>query len=191
MRRSPPCRPFAACRSPGTARPKRKWTPCSRLAIDAGGTLVKPAQQDFWGGYLGFFTDPDGHLWEVAHNPHFPLSAGRPDHACRTKHLHSGDRLPVAIIVGMSRTIRVRLPLEEDIVRPTFRRERKAPKAVSGRSLAATRPGAARSQAPWSRPPSFSIRTRVPRGLDDSKKLTPARARRALRTSSAPLPRSP
>jgi len=28
-----------------------------------------------WGGYIGFFQDPDGHLWEVAHNPQFPLSA--------------------------------------------------------------------------------------------------------------------
>ncbi len=38
-------------------------------AIDAGATLVKPAQKVFWGGYSGYFSDPDGHLWEVAHNP--------------------------------------------------------------------------------------------------------------------------
>ncbi len=49
------------------------------LAIDAGGTLLKPAQKAFWGGYHGYFTDPEGHLWEVAHNPHFPLSPdGKP-----------------------------------------------------------------------------------------------------------------
>jgi len=38
-------------------------------AVDAGATLVKPAQKVFWGGYSGYFADPDGHLWEVAHNP--------------------------------------------------------------------------------------------------------------------------
>lgn len=35
----------------------------------AGARVVKPAQQTFWGGYAGYFTDPDGHLWEVAWNP--------------------------------------------------------------------------------------------------------------------------
>lgn len=40
-------------------------------AVAAGGTLVKPAQDVFWGGYSGYFADPDGHLWEVAWNPHF------------------------------------------------------------------------------------------------------------------------
>lgn len=35
----------------------------------AGATVVKPAQETFWGGYAGYFQDPDGHLWEVAWNP--------------------------------------------------------------------------------------------------------------------------
>ena len=35
----------------------------------AGARIVKPAQKVFWGGYSGYFADPDGHLWEVAHNP--------------------------------------------------------------------------------------------------------------------------
>jgi catechol 2,3-dioxygenase-like lactoylglutathione lyase family enzyme len=35
----------------------------------AGGTIVKPAQKTFWGGYAGYFQDLDGHLWEVAWNP--------------------------------------------------------------------------------------------------------------------------
>lgn len=35
----------------------------------AGATIVKPAQATFWGGYAGYFQDPDGHLWEVAFNP--------------------------------------------------------------------------------------------------------------------------
>lgn len=40
-----------------------------KQAVDAGATLVKPGQEVFWGGYSGYFADPDGHLWEVAHNP--------------------------------------------------------------------------------------------------------------------------
>ena len=42
-------------------------------AVAAGGTLVKAAEKVFWGGYSGYFSDPDGHLWEVAHNPFVPL----------------------------------------------------------------------------------------------------------------------
>lgn len=40
----------------------------------AGGRIIKPAQKVFWGGTSGYFTDPDGHHWEVAHNPFFPLA---------------------------------------------------------------------------------------------------------------------
>jgi catechol 2,3-dioxygenase-like lactoylglutathione lyase family enzyme len=40
-------------------------------AVAAGATLVKKPQKVFWGGYSGYFKDPDGHLWEVAHNPFF------------------------------------------------------------------------------------------------------------------------
>lgn len=40
-------------------------------AVKAGGKILKPAQDVFWGGYSGYFADPDGHLWEVAWNPHF------------------------------------------------------------------------------------------------------------------------
>lgn len=38
-------------------------------AVKAGATLTKPGQKVFWGGYSGYFRDPEGHLWEVAHNP--------------------------------------------------------------------------------------------------------------------------
>lgn len=38
-------------------------------ALAAGATLAKVAQKAFWGGYSGYFKDPDGHLWEIAHNP--------------------------------------------------------------------------------------------------------------------------
>jgi uncharacterized protein len=41
------------------------------LAADAGATIVKPAADTSWGGYSGYFADPDGFLWEVAWNPHF------------------------------------------------------------------------------------------------------------------------
>ena len=42
-------------------------------AVAAGGTLVKAAEDVFWGGHSGYFADPDGHLWEAAWNPHSPL----------------------------------------------------------------------------------------------------------------------
>jgi uncharacterized protein len=42
-------------------------------AVACGATLTKPAQKVFWGGYSGYFADPDGHLWEVAYNPFAPL----------------------------------------------------------------------------------------------------------------------
>lgn len=44
-------------------------------AVAAGATLLKPAEQAEWGGYSGYFADPDGYPWEVAWNPGFPLSA--------------------------------------------------------------------------------------------------------------------
>lgn len=39
----------------------------------AGATILKPAEKVFWGGYNGYFADPDGHIWEVAYNPFWPL----------------------------------------------------------------------------------------------------------------------
>ena len=42
-------------------------------AVSCGAKLVKPAHKVFWGGYSGYVADPDGHLWEVAHNPFWPL----------------------------------------------------------------------------------------------------------------------
>jgi len=40
----------------------------------AGAKITKPAEKAFWGGYSGYFSDPDNHLWEVAFNPFFPLN---------------------------------------------------------------------------------------------------------------------
>lgn len=53
----------------------------SKAAVDAllekavanGGTLQKPAHEAFWGGYSGYFLDPDGHPWEAAYNPFVPM----------------------------------------------------------------------------------------------------------------------
>ncbi len=39
----------------------------------AGGEVVKPPERVSWGGYSGYFADPDGHIWEIAYNPGFPL----------------------------------------------------------------------------------------------------------------------
>jgi predicted lactoylglutathione lyase len=44
-----------------------------KAAVSAGGLLLKPALKADWGGYSGHFADPDGHAWEVAHNPGFPF----------------------------------------------------------------------------------------------------------------------
>ncbi|MGP0020376.1 MAG: VOC family protein [Candidatus Sulfotelmatobacter sp.] len=43
-------------------------------AAAAGAKIVKPAQEAFWGGYSGYFSDPDGFLWEVAWNPSFAIA---------------------------------------------------------------------------------------------------------------------
>ena len=59
------------------------WNLPGRAEVDAaferiaaaGGTIVKAARVTDWGGYGGYFNDPDGHLWEVAHNPFWPLDA--------------------------------------------------------------------------------------------------------------------
>jgi catechol 2,3-dioxygenase-like lactoylglutathione lyase family enzyme len=42
-------------------------------AETAGATIGRPGAKTFWGGYSGVFVDPDGHPWEVAHNPHWTL----------------------------------------------------------------------------------------------------------------------
>jgi uncharacterized glyoxalase superfamily protein PhnB len=44
-----------------------------RAVVQAGATLVKAGSAAEWGGYLGYFTDPDGHLWEITYNPGWPL----------------------------------------------------------------------------------------------------------------------
>lgn len=43
-------------------------------AARAGATITRPPAETSWGGYAGYVTDPDGHAWEIAHNPHFPMA---------------------------------------------------------------------------------------------------------------------
>jgi uncharacterized protein len=42
-------------------------------AVAAGATALKRPEKVFWGGYSGYFSDPDGHIWELAHNPFFRM----------------------------------------------------------------------------------------------------------------------
>ena len=44
------------------------------LALSAGAQALKPPVEVFWGGYSGYFSDPDGHVWELAMNPFWPLN---------------------------------------------------------------------------------------------------------------------
>ena len=44
-----------------------------QAALDAGAICLKAPEKVFWGGYSGYFADPDGHVWEVAMNPFWPL----------------------------------------------------------------------------------------------------------------------
>lgn len=51
-----------------------------KTALDAGAVPLKEPQDVFWGGYSGHYADPDGHVWEIAHNPFWPIDAeGRID----------------------------------------------------------------------------------------------------------------
>ena len=44
-----------------------------KAAVAAGAGILKPAERTDWGGYSGYFADPDGHPWEIAYNPSFPI----------------------------------------------------------------------------------------------------------------------
>lgn len=45
-----------------------------QTAVDSGADALKSPQEVFWGGYSGYYADPDGHVWEVAHNPFWNIS---------------------------------------------------------------------------------------------------------------------
>ena len=56
------------------ARDRAEVDAVLKEVVDAGAALVKAAEDVFWGGYSGYFADPDGHLWEVAHNPFWTIA---------------------------------------------------------------------------------------------------------------------
>jgi predicted lactoylglutathione lyase len=53
---------------------KKEVNSVIKLAVSKGAKLIKKPQEVFWGGYSGYFADPDGHLWEVAYNPFTDLT---------------------------------------------------------------------------------------------------------------------
>lgn len=55
-------------------RDKTEVAPLLAKAEVAGGRILRPASDVFWGGHIGYFADPEGNIWEVAHNPFSPLS---------------------------------------------------------------------------------------------------------------------
>ena len=58
------------------ARSKNEVDRVLAEAAAAGAAILRPGGDAFWGGYFGFFADPDGYPWEVAWNPNFPMDAG-------------------------------------------------------------------------------------------------------------------
>ena len=54
-------------------RERSEVAPLLDRVAAVGGRILKPAQEVAWGGFHGYFADPDGHVWEVAHNPFSPL----------------------------------------------------------------------------------------------------------------------
>jgi predicted lactoylglutathione lyase len=64
---------FAALSIAYNARSKAEVDDVFAEAVAAGAHAAKQPHDVFWGGYSGYFADPDGHLWEVAWNPFFPL----------------------------------------------------------------------------------------------------------------------
>ncbi len=68
-----PSLPFPGFALAHNVRTREEVALVIEAAVEADGALVKPAQDAFWGGVSGYFSDPDGYLWEVAWNPHFPI----------------------------------------------------------------------------------------------------------------------
>lgn len=76
-----PYTPPAACRGVVLAINVESEAEVDRVlayAVDAGATALQPAHRMDWGGYSGYFADPDGNAWEVAFNPGWPLVNGIP-----------------------------------------------------------------------------------------------------------------
>ncbi len=65
--------PFAGAALAHNVRSRDEVDAILAAAAEAGGTITSPPAPTFYGGYAGYLADPDGHLWEVAHNPGFRL----------------------------------------------------------------------------------------------------------------------
>jgi hypothetical protein len=71
---SPDCSGFQRIALAYNARSRTEVDSVLADAVAAGAKLLKPAQEAFWGGYSGYFSDLDGFLWEVAWNPSFSIA---------------------------------------------------------------------------------------------------------------------
>ena len=65
---------FAGIALAYNARSREEVDAVLDAAKAAGATIPKPAEETSWGGYAGYFADPDGHLWEIAWNPHWTIA---------------------------------------------------------------------------------------------------------------------
>ncbi|MEO5373862.1 MAG: VOC family protein [Alphaproteobacteria bacterium] len=70
-----PARGFAGLTLGYNTRSREEACAVLASAAAAGGTIIKPAADTFWGGHGGYFADLDGHAWEVSFNPFWPLLA--------------------------------------------------------------------------------------------------------------------
>jgi catechol 2,3-dioxygenase-like lactoylglutathione lyase family enzyme len=68
-----PAQPFPGFSLAHNVRSREEVMPVIETALAAGATLIKAAEDVFWGGHSGYFRDPDGYLWEVAWNPFFTI----------------------------------------------------------------------------------------------------------------------
>jgi hypothetical protein len=73
LQKNAPLLPFPGFALAHNVRTREEVVEVIETAVKAGAKLLKPAQDAFWGGVSGYFSDPDGFLWEVAWNPHFAL----------------------------------------------------------------------------------------------------------------------
>jgi len=70
---APPNSPYQGFALAHNARSKEEVDAIFARLKEHGATILKDAHDTFWGGYSGYFSDPDGHMWEVAYNPHWTV----------------------------------------------------------------------------------------------------------------------
>ncbi len=67
--------PYRGCALAYNARSQAEVDEIFARLKQHGATIVKAPEKTFWGGYSGYFADPDGHAWEVAHNPFWTIGS--------------------------------------------------------------------------------------------------------------------